>query len=373
MTDNVSEVAFVIEQVLGHITHADNLRKHVPDHPDVRPSWILPTYETTGIGAHIPLYRSNWTVRSGLAARRRLRQVNSTRKLDAIFFHTQTPAMLCADWIRRVPSVISVDATPIQYDELGTTYQHEVGPAAVERLKTRATNARFERARRLVTWSDWAKRSLVADYSIPDEQVDVIPPGVTLDDWRSPRRTPATDRPVRILFVGGDLERKGGLQLIEAFRAIRDRGAELHIVTRDPVPDEKGVVVHSGVSPNSDRLRQLYADSDIFALPTLGDCLPMVLSEAGAAGLPTISTRLAAIPEVVVHRRTGLLTPPGDVRALGDALQRLIERPQERIEMGEAAVAHISRHYDTATNTSRLIDLLRVVAGASDDQIGSRT
>ena len=373
MNDHRFEIAFVIEQVLGHITHADNLRKHVPNHPDVHPNWILPTYQTRGIGAFIPVYKSNWTVRSGLAARRNLRRINSTTKLDAIFFHTQTPAMLCAEWVRRVPSVISVDATPLQYDELGTPYQHEVGPAPLERLKMEATNARFSRAQRLVTWSDWAKRSLVDDYSIPDERVSVIPPGVTLDDWRSAPRTPTTDRPVRVLFVGGDLERKGGHQLIEAFRSVRDRGAELHIVTRDRVPDGQGVVVHRGVEPNSARLRQLFADSDIFALPTLGDCLPMVLSEAGASGLPTITTRLAAIPEVVVDGRTGILTAPGDVRALGDALLRLIERPHERIEMGEAAVAHVSKHYDTVTNTSNLIDLLKVVAGPTGSQTGSRT
>ena len=47
----------------------------------------------------------------------------------------------------------------------------------------------------------------------------------------------------------------------------------------------------------------------------------MVLSEAGAAGLPSVSTRLAAIPEIVQDGKTGFLVPPGDLDALILALQ----------------------------------------------------
>ena len=49
--------------------------------------------------------------------------------LDAMFVHTQVPAILVPDRLRRIPTVVSLDATPIQYDELGAHYDHDTGSA----------------------------------------------------------------------------------------------------------------------------------------------------------------------------------------------------------------------------------------------------
>jgi len=50
-TTHMYELAFVVEQVLGHITHGDNLRRHVPDDPEVRPHWVFAPYDTDGWAA----------------------------------------------------------------------------------------------------------------------------------------------------------------------------------------------------------------------------------------------------------------------------------------------------------------------------------
>src|SRR5262249_28853992 len=152
--------------------------------------------------------------------------------------------------------------------------------------------------------------------------------------------------PVKILFVGGDLERKGGLVLLEAFRALRHLGLELHLVTKSSLPPEPGIFVYNNLEANSQPLKDLYHGCDIFALPTLGDCLPMVLSEAGASGMATVSTSVAAIPEIVRNGETGLIVPTGDVASLTRALHDLATNPALRMTLGEGAVAHVSRHYD---------------------------
>ena len=59
----------------------------------------------------------------------------------------------------------------------------------------------------------------------------------------------------------------------------------------------------------------------------MGDCLPMVLSEAGAVGLPLVSTDVGAISEIVRDGETGLLVPVDDVGALAAALHRLADDP----------------------------------------------
>jgi glycosyltransferase involved in cell wall biosynthesis len=95
--------------------------------------------------------------------------------------------------------------------------------------------------------------------------------------------------------------------------------------------------VYNDISPNSDHLKRLYHECDIFCLPTFGDCQPMVLSEAGAAGLPAVTTDVAAIPEIVRDGETGLLVPPGDAEALAAALRRLLCDEELRLRLGSGA------------------------------------
>ncbi len=113
------------------------------------------------------------------------------------------------------------------------------------------------------------------------------------------------------------------------------------------------------MQPNSQPLKDLYHSCDIFALPTFGDCLPMVLSEAGASGMAVVSTDVAAIPEIVRNDDTGLTVPAGDQLALTEALRRLVVSPTLRMSLAERAMAHVAREYDAQKNAGRLLDLLK--------------
>lgn len=352
-------IGFIMEQALGHVTHTKNLQAAVPHDPEVTAHWGLVPFEAQGFAARIPVYKSNWTVRAGLRARGQVAGIARRTKIDALFFHTQVPAVLVADWVRRVPTIVSLDATPIQYDTLGDSYNHAKGPAALERLKWRLNRDCFRAARHLVTWSEWARQGLIDDYEVPAEKITVIPPGVTTAEWKRLQPRVPHAGPVKILFVGGDLKRKGGMLLLEAFRALRPLGVELHLATRETLPAEPGLHVYNGMQPNSAELKRLYHECDIFCLPTSGDCLPMVLSEAGAAGLPSVSTRLAGIPEMVGDGETGFLIAPGDLGALTEALRRLILNQDLRLRFGEQAVARVSQEFDAARNARRLLDLLK--------------
>jgi glycosyltransferase involved in cell wall biosynthesis len=353
------QIGFILEQALGHITHAQNLRVNIPRDPDVQAHWALVPWETTGIGSRIPVYKSNWTVRAGLRARSMVARMTRQHQLDALFFHSQVPAVPATNWIKRFPSIVSLDATPRQYDSLGAFYAHDEGPAWLEDLKWRMNRDCYRAARHLVTWSGWAKQGLIDDYEVPAEKITVIPPGVNSREWlRATPRTPHAG-PVKILFVGGNLERKGGLLLLDAFRALRDHGVELHLATRDSVAPEPGIFVYNNMQPNSDALKQLYHDCDIFCLPTYGDCLPMVLSEAGAAGMPTVATQVAGIPEIVREGETGFLVPTGDPHALTEALRRLVLDAGLRLAQGERAVDVVTREFDAQYNAIRLLELLK--------------
>lgn len=359
-------IGFIIEQALGHVTHGKNLQANVPQDPEIEAYWGLPAWETEGIASKLPLYKSNWTVRAGWRARQAIRQMNRQTTLDALFFHTQVTSVLSQDWIKRIPSIISLDATPLQYDALGEFYEHEPGADWLERFKWRMTRNALRGARHIVTWAEWTKQGLVDDYEVPAGKITVIPPGVNVKDWVNPQVREVHDDTVKILFVGGNLDRKGGTLLLEAFRALRQEAeVELHLVTRDKVESEPGLFVYNDMQPNSEPLKRLYHTCDIFCLPTFGDCLPMVLSEAGAAGLPVVSTNIAAIPEIVRERETGFLVPTGDVPALTTALRQLVSDADLRIRQGKQAVEIVSAGYDGEHNARRLLDLIKRVVDES--------
>lgn len=358
---------FLLEQTLGHRTHSQNLQANVPKDPTIRPIWGPIEWNLTGLGTHLPVYNSNWTVRAGLRARQTLRQMQRQHQIDALFVHTQVPAVLLADWMKGLPTIVSLDATPRQYDALGAYYAHQAGPSWLERLKWRANVRCFQQAHKIVAWSQWTKAGLIDEYSVPAEKIVVIPPGVNSREWtrpapRSPMDT-VTNAPVKILFVGGDLQRKGGELLVQAFRALREEATgnaiELHLVTRDVVAAEPGLFVYHNMQPNSAPLKALFHDADIFCLPTYGDCLPMVLSEAGAAELPSVATNVAGIGEIVKDGETGFLIPSGDVAALTTALRTLVANPLLRRSQGVKAAVLVQREFDAERNTERLLTVMK--------------
>ena len=356
--------AFVLEQTLGHITHSKNLQSLLPNDPAFRPVFLPIDDSLDGVARRIPGW-SNWTIRAGIRARRSLRQLfRSDRHLavDAMFVHSQVPAILLGGWMRRIPTLVSLDATPIQYDELGEFYAHEIGSPRVERFKYWANRRCYSRARHLVTWSEWAKQGLVDRYDVHGDDVTVIAPGVDVERWSAPDRS-GRDGPVRVLFVGGDLKRKGGDLLLEAARRLRSDADvpefEVHLVTAPCDVDEPGVIVHTGLTPNSPELIEQYHLADIFCLPTSGDCLPMVLAEAGAAGLPLISTDVGAISELVRDGETGRLIRPGDLDRLVDALAGMLKSGELRLDYGRRARALVRQDHDAATNAKQIVEVLR--------------
>ena len=94
---------------------------------------------------------------------------------------------LLSPFQRDIPIVVSLDATPINYDTVGAYYGHTSG-GPLESLKLRANRRAFAHAAALIVWRAWAKDSLVNDYGVPAEKIHVISPGVDLAQW--PRVTP---------------------------------------------------------------------------------------------------------------------------------------------------------------------------------------
>lgn len=349
-------LGFALEYSLGHTTHAQNLKRALTKRAEIRPTYIdLPYDGLTGAWTRLPGVRGNWSLRASLGAYLGMRR--SARYLSGALYHTQVTSLFSAGLMRQVPSVISLDATPLQYDALGAFYGHVPSTnARLEALKKRLNQRAFGAAKQLVTWSEWAKASLVADYGVAPEKISVIPPGIDTDLWRTERRV-RTAGPLKLLFVGGDFPRKGGDTLLEAFGRLPPNLAHLTIVTKtqDIGNTSPSITVRHDIQPNSEALLQLYSNADLFVFPTRGDCLPLAVMEALTSGLPVVTTTVGALPEAVTHGETGWIVPPNDPAALADALQMLAGDAKLLQRLSGAAAVVGQTRFSAEVNYGRLI------------------
>ncbi len=358
---------FAIEHRLGHITHYQNLARWVTEDPDIRPTWMPIETSKNDIWELVPVIRNNWSLQASLRTRDALKAALSVQPLDAIFLHTQTLALFAIPFMRKIPTIVSTDATPLNYDIVGAGYNHKVsGNHLLERRKFLWNRSTYHAAAALVTWCQWAKNSLVADYGVPAEKVTVIPPGVDMEQWHFGRNKAArlTTEKVRLLFVAGDFARKGGYTLIEAFRNGLARDCTLDIVTKDTniqreLAGMEGVLVHCGLAANSSPLKELYAKADIFVFPTQGDCLPLAVMEAMAAGLPVIATDVGALREEVEDGVNGLIVPPSDAGAVVTAVRSLCADETKRSAMAAATRRIAEERFDARRNYGAILSLLK--------------
>jgi len=350
----------VLEQTLGNAVYGALVERAATAHRDIDPEVIRIHYREGGALSRLPGVGS-WTVRASLTARSEVRRAMRRRPTDVAFVCTSVPGMLLGDVMTRVPTVISTDATPANFDLVGVAYGHEVGAGLVETIKRTAVARIFRRAAALVAWSEWTARSMVVDYGVPPNRVHRIPPGVDLSLFTAGER-PARHGPIRVLFVGSDFERKGGRDLVEVVASLPGT-AELDIVTSQAMSGlPPHIRVHRELTHRSPELPALFQAAEVFALPTRGDTYAHVVVEAMAAGLPVISTPVGAIPELLGSGERGVLVPRGDTRALRDALVRLASDRGLARAMGSRAAAYARATHDSDANMGRLMDLLAATA-----------
>jgi len=354
---DLPQFLFVLEQTQGHVAHSRNLERLLESDSRFEAGVVHVRQSTEALSRHVPLLR-NWSWQASRSARTTLKRRLKRGKLDGLLIHTQVAALLAKDIMRVVPTVISMDATPKNYDEMGA-YQHRLHHGIIERFKTRINSRAFSGARAFAVWSRWAADSLVRDYHVSPESVRVIRPGVDLTMFR-PRMVARRPGPVRILFVGGDFERKGGPELIKALAGMSNP-VELHAVTNtdiSAIPAGVSRHVYRDLKPQTPKLVELFRDADMFVLPTRAECYGLVITEAMACGLPVISSPIGAIPELVRDGVNGYLVPPSSVPNLRRAIQTLVERPALRFAMGTEGLAIAQREHDLRANFNAIVELL---------------
>jgi len=179
----------------------------------------------------------------------------------------------------------------------------------------------------------------------------VIPNGVEVSDSleRPCAVAPSGERPLRLVFVGQAVERKGLPFALSAFEALRE-----HVpVTLDIIGVERGELAHrlldpAGVTAHgklSDAAKEeVLRGADLLLAPSLGgESFGMVLTEAFAAGTPVVASNIPGYAGVVSDGVDGVLVAPGDAAALATTLLDLAYDVPRRAAMSSAAAAAAAR------------------------------
>jgi glycosyltransferase involved in cell wall biosynthesis len=161
---------------------------------------------------------------------------------------------------------------------------------------------------------------------------------------------------VIVLFLGRLKRDKGVLDLVTAWRGIAARHPRLHLLFVGPDEDELRNVIEkiAGAAlaprlhfePLTPTPERYLAAADILCLPSYREGFGCTLIEAGAVGLPVITSRIYGVQDAVIEGETALLHAPGAVKELADRLDQLVKDEPLRRRLGDAGHARARDCFD---------------------------
>lgn len=213
------------------------------------------------------------------------------------------------------------------------------------------------------------------------ERVHVIRCGVDSHTF-APRPFRSIPAKLNLVSIGTLHEVKGQRHLLDACQLLHAAGALSMCTFIGDGPDHDLLVRHAkslgldevvtfaGPCPSRVVASHL-GQADVLIAPSVPTAagkregIPVVLMEAMASGVPVIASRLSGIPELVEHDRSGLLTPPGDHRAIAAAVLRLRDEAGLAERLVAGGLEMVQGEFDLSRNVERLANLIRQSAAGA--------
>ena len=260
------------------------------------------------------------------------------------------------------------------------------GPEEFDRPEALALAEKISAAAFVVAISAFGRSQLLRWAHLTDwKKIRVISCGLDRDYLDAPSAPALTA--ARLVTVGRLCEQKGHLILLEAAAKLHRRGLAFTLVFAGDGPLRPAIeqrVAELGLTGlvevlgavTQEEVRHELLKARALVLPSLAEGLPIVLMESMALARPVISTFVAGIPELVT-RDVGWLVPAGDVDALCDVMQEVLELDRATLSaMGEAARRRVRERHDI-DRAARLLEQCFVMAAAEASvgaiQDGDRT
>jgi len=189
-------------------------------------------------------------------------------------------------------------------------------------------------------------------YNLPPDRVWFIPNGVGLEFFHV--RSFSDGMATKLLFVGTWIDHKGIYYLAEAFEKVLQLIPEARLtIAGCQEPEEKVRRCFAKAAQGAlevwpfvarAEISSLYAEHEIFVLPSLMEGMPLVLLEAMASGMPVVTTESSGMTDLVEDLHDGVFVIPGDSESLSAAIVRLCRDPELRLRLGSAAQEKMKRY-----------------------------
>ncbi len=312
------------------------------------PPYLIPLGRTVGFGANGAV--SNLSISPVGQAR----LVKELRRGDFDVVHVHEPVAPLIGWVAS-----AVPGTPL----VGTYHSYSTKPVPnyiANAFGARAMQNHLHVRIAVSEAAAWTGRRWFGG------RYTIVPNGVTIDAAALAARVTAPELPnleaaqgdaileatvpLKLLFVGQSVTRKGMPLLLRAFEALREHvPAELTVIGPNAeelapltMDDAAGIRVLGKVSDNVKRAE--LSAADVLVAPSLGgESFGMVLTEAMAAGTTVVASDIAGYRDVVTDGKDGILVPPGDAQALAVTLRDLFYEPRRRRELARAAAETVQR------------------------------
>ncbi len=278
-----------------------------------------------------------------LALANELHQVVEREGIQVIHAHYAIPHSLAAVLARNMDTGDSLKVVT-------TLHGTDITLVGADPSYTAITRWAIEQSDRVTTVSQWLSDATEQKLA-PDQDLTVIPNAVDSEQFSPDRKCPqlrarfATEEQLLVAHVSNFRPVKRVQDVIQSFAtAARDLPARLLMIGKGPdqalaQEEAKRLGIDDRISwiGPLDDIAVLLACCDLFLLPSESESFGLAALEAMASGLPVISTRSGAIPEVVIHGEAGFLSEVGDTESLARDSRKLLTDDALRKEMSLTA------------------------------------
>jgi len=323
-------------------------------------------------GALAPeLRRIGITVRSGflrhkydLLAPLRIRRRYGGERFDLLFTEPGRNALMVGSYLKRALGI------PKQISAIHATRKWG------QRKMFRKSQLKILRGLDgVILCAETQRKYLISKEGLPPDNLTVIFNGVDHERFRPRPRAPGTG-PKRVGIVASLTPEKGHEVFVEAAaKALGEQpGTEFLIIGDGPERHRiEGIIDALDVGANVKLLGirrnmpELLSGLDLLALSShpFREPLPISVMEAMACGLPTVTTDVGSLRDLVVHEETGILVPPGNPDPMAEAFVRILKDDALASRMGTAARRRIEESFTLTRAVGEYAAYFRNLAGPS--------
>ncbi len=294
-----------------------------------------------------------------------LRRLFRERKPDLVHAFDTKPGLLA-------PLAAGVEGVQVSIRTItgmGSTFSSATPAARLLQFVYRGLQRRVDPACQMTVFQNTDDQSYFLEHHLVDANRQMLISGSGVDTDHLATKAAANGAAERVrhdlglgnrlvcMMVARLVREKGVLEFLKAAKIVRERVPEAAFILVGPSdirgPNAVSIeevrryehdVIYLG--PRDDVV-ELLSVADVFVLPTrYREGVPRALLEAGAIGVPSVTTDMPGCRDVVLDGWNGFIFKPGDDQALAGALITLLEQPSLRREMGSRAVQRVREHFD---------------------------